>query len=275
MAEVRWIKITTTMFDDEKIDFIESLPDADTILIIWIKLLVLAGKCNANGHIFLTETIPYNEDMLAHKFNRPLNTVKLALETFVRLGMVEIIEGRVYIKNWEKHQNIEGLEKIREQTRKRVSSFREKQKQLPECNVTSNVTVTHGNAIDLDLELDLDLKKNKYIVELIVYLNQKAETNYKTTTKSTRRLINARINEGFTEDDFRTVIDKKVSEWRGTDMAKFLRPETLFGTKFEGYLNQSTNNGQPKGGPRGSKQNTAISQDFFGRPKPRTTAPEV
>ncbi|NLC26147.1 MAG: replication protein, partial [Fastidiosipila sp.] len=76
MSAVKWIKITTNMFDDEKIDFIESLPEADAILIIWIKLLTLAGKCNAGGFIYLADNIPYTEEMLTHKFKRPLNTVR-------------------------------------------------------------------------------------------------------------------------------------------------------------------------------------------------------
>ncbi|WP_407453520.1 conserved phage C-terminal domain-containing protein [Methanobrevibacter sp.] len=75
----------------------------------------------------------------------------------------------------------------------------------------------------------------KYIVE---YLNSKANTNYKDTTKDTAKCINARLNEGFTVEDFKSVIDKKCSEWMGTDMEKYLRPQTLFGTKFESYLNQ-------------------------------------
>ena len=122
MGQVRWIKITTNMFEDEKIDFIESLPECDAILIIWIKLLTQAGKTNANGYIFLTEQIPYTDEMLAHKFRRPLNTVKLALNTLKKLEMIDFDnEGYLKISNWEKHQNIEGLDKIREQTRKRAN----------------------------------------------------------------------------------------------------------------------------------------------------------
>ena len=122
MSEVKWIKITTNMFEDEKIDFIESLPEADAILVIWVKLLTQAGKCNSNGYIFLTENIPYDENMLAHKFKKPVNTIKLALSTLERLGMIQLDEkGYISITNWEKHQNIEGLEKIREQTRKKSS----------------------------------------------------------------------------------------------------------------------------------------------------------
>lgn len=75
-------------------------------------------------------------------------------------------------------------------------------------------------------------------------LNQKAGTNYRATGKKTQRLIHARFAEGFTASDFKKVIDNKVAEWKGTDMAKYLRPETLFGTKFESYLNQKAPQGQ-------------------------------
>lgn len=72
---------------------------------------------------------------------------------------------------------------------------------------------------------------------IVSYLNEKAGTAYKPTTAKTKSAINARLAEGFTVDDFKTVIDKKCAEWMGSDMEKYLRPETLFGTKFEGYLN--------------------------------------
>ena len=75
--------------------------------------------------------------------------------------------------------------------------------------------------------------------EIISYLNMILDSNYKYTTKKTQDCIKARLNEGFTVDDFKTVIDKKAKEWLGTDMEKYLRPETLFGNKFEGYLNQT------------------------------------
>lgn len=162
MSEVKWIKITTSMFEDEKIDYIESLPEADAILVIWIKLITQAGKCNANGFIFLTEQIPYTEEMLAHKFRRPLNVVRLALQALKNLQMIEMDDaGYVKITNWEKHQNIEGLDKIREQTRKRVAKHREKQAELPLSNVTSNVTVTDGNETDIDIDKELDIDKDK------------------------------------------------------------------------------------------------------------------
>ena len=152
MAEVKWVKITTNMFSDEKIDFIESLPEADAILVMWIKLLTQAGKTNANGFIFLTEQIPYTEEMLAHKFRRQLSTVKLALETLKRLEMIEYDDdGYLRISKWDKHQNIEGLDKIKKQNRIRQANYREKQKKID-----SNVTVTLRNETDIDIDIDID-----------------------------------------------------------------------------------------------------------------------
>jgi uncharacterized phage protein (TIGR02220 family) len=74
--------------------------------------------------------------------------------------------------------------------------------------------------------------------DIIHYLNTKLGTKYKASAEYVKKHINARLNEGYTLEDFKTVIDKKYKEWNGTEFAKFLRPETLFGTKFSTYLNQ-------------------------------------
>lgn len=92
---------------------------------------------------------------------------------------------------------------------------------------------------------DTDKRNNNiYIHEIIDYLNTVCGTSYKASTEKTKSLINARLKEGFTVDDFKTVIDKKSREWLNTDYAKYLRPETLFGTKFESYLNALSTRGQ-------------------------------
>lgn len=145
MAEVKWIKITTDMFDDEKIRLIESMPEGDAILVTWIKLLTLAGKTNDNGTIYLTETIPYTEDMLSTICRRPLQIIRLALQTFEKLEMIAVENGIINIVNWEKHQNIERLQQIREQTRTRVARFREKQRLLSEPVTLRNAEVTQQN----------------------------------------------------------------------------------------------------------------------------------
>lgn len=154
------------MFDDEKIRLIEALPEADTILIIWVKLLCLAGKTNASGYIFLSERMPYNEEMLATIFNRPLNTVRLALTTFQRFGMIEIDQRGIYLVNWQKHQSIDKLEQLKEQNMQRQAAWRQRKK-LPAgdeaSNVmsrNSNVTVTLRNALDIDIDKDKERERD-------------------------------------------------------------------------------------------------------------------
>lgn len=131
MPDIKWIKITTEMFDDEKIRIIESMPEADTLIVLWVRLICMAGKTNDNGYIYLMPEIPYTIEQLAAIFNRPLNTVKLAIETFTRLRMVTLSDdGIIFLPAFERHQNIEGMERVREANRKRVADFRARQKEL-------------------------------------------------------------------------------------------------------------------------------------------------
>ena len=115
--------------------------------------------------------------------------------------------------------------------------------------------MTSQRCQDTDKEKEEERDKNiDLYINIIDYLNQKAGTNYKATTKKTKSCIHARLDEGFTEDDFITVIDKKCNDWLGTEWEKFLRPETLFGTKFESYLNAKVTKKQNKGVPEDSAQ---------------------
>lgn len=250
MAEIKWIKITTDMFDNRKIKHLRRLPDGNNIVLIWVMLLTMAGRCNSNGMIFLTENIPYTPKMLADELDFEENTVALALDALKGLNMIVTDSGFFSIAGWQEYQNIEGMDKIREQNRIRQANFKKKQKLL-QGNVTDNVTITLSNATDIeeDKEKEEDKEIYKYIVS---YLNEKAGTNYKASSKKTQSLIHARLAEGFKVDDFKTVIDKKCADWIGDPkMQKYLRPETLFGTKFEGYLNEkngrSDQHGQASG----------------------------
>lgn len=232
------------------------------MVLIWVMLLSKAGKCNASGFIFLTENIPYTSQMLAAEFGFDLYLIELALATFVKLNMIQLEEHIIKIAGWEEHQNIDGLDRIREQTRKRVAKYRENQKQLP-CNVTGNDTVTEGNAIEEEREEEEEIDINIYS-SIINYLNKKANTRYRVNNKKTKTLIKARLNEGFTEDDFYKVIDNKVNEWANTDMNKYLRPETLFSHKFEGYLNQKEiKNAQYSNGKSNNRWGTGKSEKSF------------
>ena len=204
MSEIKWIKITTDIFDDEKICLIDALPDHDAILVIWFKILALAGKHNRNGLLMMSDKVHYTDEMLATIFRRPLNTVRMALGIFEQFGMVEIIDGIIALPNWEKHQNIDGMEKIKTQTRNRVARYREKQKNLALGNVTCNVTVTESNATeeDRDKELDKDKNKNKNI----------------TTTSSSENILELfqsefrRLLSGFEIEEINHLLNENDSE---------------------------------------------------------------
>ena len=159
MAEVKWIKLSTELFNNRKIKQIECLPEGNAVIVMWVKLLCLAGTINDSGGIYFTKEIPYTDQMLSAQFNMQLATVQLALKIFEQFEMIEIIDDILYISNWEKYQNVESLATIREQTRKRVAKHREK-KRLE----TSNVTVTEGNATDIDKEEDKEIDKNNIYI---------------------------------------------------------------------------------------------------------------
>lgn len=116
--DIKWIKLATDIFDDSKIRQIEKLPEGDSILVIWLKLLTLAGKSNQGGFIFLTNEIPYTEQMLVNEFGRPATTVQLALNTFEQFGMIEIIDNVYFVSNWTKYQSADRLEEIREKIKR-------------------------------------------------------------------------------------------------------------------------------------------------------------
>ena len=159
MAEIKWIKLTVNMFDDEKIRLIQAIPEADAIIVIWVRLLTLAGKTNSDGQIYINENMPYNDEMLATLFNKPVNTIRLAIKTLESFGMIDVFEnGTIFVNNWEKHQNIEGMEKIKEQNRIRQQKQREKRKLLVD-NVTSRDS--HTTELELELELELEKESNK------------------------------------------------------------------------------------------------------------------
>ena len=166
MADVKWIKITTDMFDNRKIKHLRRLPDGNNIVLIWVMLLTMAGRCNSSGMIFLTENIPYTPKMLADELDFEENTVLLALQALEQLNMIVTDNGFFSIAGWEEYQNIEGMDKIREQNRlrKQAQRARQKEKLLPEksdMSRDSHGTVTQGHATDIDIEEDKERDKER------------------------------------------------------------------------------------------------------------------
>jgi len=219
MSDVKWIKIKTDIFDDEKVKIIDTLPDNDAILVIWFKLLTLAGKVNEEGYLFLNSKTPYTLDMLSAIFNRKKSTISLALKTFEQFDMVEIEDNDlINISNWGKHQNIEGLDKIKKQRRERQRKFREKKKQKllsNDSNVTDNVNETLSNETELELEVELeveeerDSKDNKFDYKSIYeyYISQEnlvSHTNY--TDSMYKSMKSAKEKYDLTEEQMKRII---------------------------------------------------------------------
>ena len=166
MADVKWIKLTTDMFDNRKIKHLRRLPDGNSIVLIWVMLLTMAGRCNSNGMIFLTENIPYTPKMLADELDFEENTVQLALKSLEQFNMIVTDGSYLTIAGWEEYQNIEGMDKIREQNRIRKQRQRANQKLL-ESKRDCHVTVTQCHATDIeedkekDKEIEIDKEKKK------------------------------------------------------------------------------------------------------------------
>lgn len=161
MAEIKWIKLCTDVFDDEKIMLIESMPEADSIIVIWFKLLCLAGKQNNGGVFMLNDRMLYNDEMLAAIFRRPLNLVRLALDTFENFGMIEIINNAYTIPNWEKHQNVDKMDEIREYNRLKQQESRARRKLLQSVNDKS---MTSQPCQDIEKERDKEKESHSFIL---------------------------------------------------------------------------------------------------------------
>lgn len=162
-SDVKWIKITTDIFDDEKILLIESMPDAYAIITVWFKLLCMAGKQNNSG-VFMMGRIAYTDKMLATIFRMKEATVTMALHTFEQFGMVEIVDGVITIPNWGKHQNLDQLESKKAYMRNYMKDYREKQKALtagkPSCKTNSKANVSEAEG-DKERELEEDIREDR------------------------------------------------------------------------------------------------------------------
>lgn len=212
MSDVKWIKITTDMFDNRKIRHLRKLPEGNSIVLIWVMLLAMAGKCNDHGKIYLTENIPYTPKMLADELNFEENTVQLALQALKQLDMIVLDDGYFSITGWEEHQNIEGMDRIREQNRIRKQRQREKERLIAESRVMSRDS--HATEEDKDKdkeEKDIDKEsKEKVTCEQVVDLYRSICVSYPkviSLSEARKRAIRARLKM-YSMDDFRMLFEK-------------------------------------------------------------------
>ena len=188
MADVKWIKITTEIFDDEKILMIESLPSADSIITIWLKLLILAGKQNNDGVFQMKNQMPYTDEMLASIFRRDLNTVRLAMETFKKFGMVEIIDNVITIPNWNKHQSLDSYEKKKVRDREYQKKRRERQKLL----ILGQSDVKSAGGMQMSDDSSPDVSADCSSDAAVSEREEEKEEEYITVSKDTVRQTEVR-----------------------------------------------------------------------------------
>lgn len=278
MAKVSWIKIEIEMFSNRKIKQIRKMPEGNNIVLIWVMLLTMAGRCNSNGIIFLTENIPYTTKMLADELDFEESIIQLALTVLEKFGMITRDSELLSIPGWEEHQSADELEKIRDQNRKRVAEYRERQKNkvallCKKDDVTlhkrySNVTVTEQNKNkDKDLDTELDKDKEKDINDLIVSKDTIRQTDVqriitewnsleefginpvKRMTPKREQAVKARIRQNHIDDILEAIENIRHSSflqgqnkngWMVT-FDWFLKPGN-FAKVFEGqYADKSTN----------------------------------
>jgi predicted phage replisome organizer len=162
MADVKWVKLTTDMFDNRKVKYLRKLPDGNNIVLIWVMLLTMAGRCNSGGMIFLTENVPYTPKMLADELDFEENTVVLALQVLEQLNMITTNQGFFAIAGWEEYQSTDRLSELREYNRIAKQKSRAKQKVLQAVNDKS-MTSQRCQDTDIDIEEDIDKDKKNNI----------------------------------------------------------------------------------------------------------------
>lgn len=140
--EIKWIKISTDLFSNRKIKMISHMTDGDAIIVVWLHLLVMAGEQNEGGAVYFTAGKPYTEEQFSVLMEKPRETIALALRTFEAYGMIAYDDDKIlHIVNWERYQNVEGMERIREQNRERQQRYRDNHRD-------DNVSVTLHNGTD-------------------------------------------------------------------------------------------------------------------------------
>lgn len=155
MQDVKWIKIVVDMFEDIKIRQIAAMPEGDTYIVIWLRLLLLAGKINDGGCLILpgTDGIRYDDDMLAVEFGKSREKICQAMSIFLRFGMVEANEYGYIIHNWRKHQaGLEDIAKQQEMNRERVRKCRDRKRHVFAPAPTGSDTDDGSNAFGLDTD---------------------------------------------------------------------------------------------------------------------------
>ena len=243
-----YLRLKDNFFDSDELKILESMKDGYLYSNILLKLYLRSLK--NDGKLVVNERIPYSADMLASVTGHQVGTIKQALSMFKELGLIEVLEnGAIYMLDIQNFIGKGSTEADRQRLYDRRISEERKQNKLTQSRNLEEICKKSTPEIEIELEKEIEIKNihspakqdntPKEVYEIIDYLNLKTGKSYKHTTKKTKSLIKARLNEHFTVDDFKKVIDNMCAKWIGTKWEEFLRPNTLFAGKFDDYLNQT------------------------------------
>lgn len=224
-----YLKLKEDFFDTDELRILESMENGYLYSNILLKLYLKALK--NGGKLTFNEFIPYNVKMLATITGHNVDVIEKAIKIFQSMHLIEILDnGAIYMMDMQKMIGSISNEGVRK------AEYRERIKLEKEQGGTNL-----GQCPDIiSISSSLSNSNSSSYKEIIDYLNKKIGTTYKATTKKTQQFINARLKEGFSVEDFKKVIDNKASEWlNNAKMQEYLRPQTLFGTNFESYLNSN------------------------------------
>lgn len=260
-----YLKIKENFFDTEEMIVLQSMPDGYLYSDILMKLYLRSLK--NDGKLMFKSVIPYTPVVLAQVVRHQVGTVEKALKVFQDLGLIEVLDnGAIYMCDIQNFIGESSSEADRKRSyRQKIKSEKKLLRQMSGQTLGQmSAKCPDKNPPEIEIELEKDIcvssvkdthcpvapdtppskpKKSANFTSqaktIIEYLNTKANTKYKTSNTKTLALIKARLKEGFTVEDFKTVIDKKTLEWgQEPNMCQYIRPLTLFSNKFESYLNQ-------------------------------------
>lgn len=218
MAEAKWVKFYVRMFDDPKLKIINSKKNRDCIAYVWVRCIMLAGVCNRDGILCINDNIPYSLDTISIEFNRPIEDIKEAMDVLIQLEMIEKTEDGIYaVKNWMKHQNVDGLEKIRKKNAERVAKYRKKKNEEKD-------KVSDDNIKDIDENKEDESDSNITCNDLESDVTHKREKeNKEKDIKNKKRECNSDSSENNTEEND---MDLKNLEVQGKELANYFKSMT-------------------------------------------------
>ena len=227
-----WLQLKDDFFNSKEMKLMRKLPGGEEITIIYLKMML--ASLAEQGKLYFEGLAEDLAEELSLIIDEDPEAIRLTLMFLTKKKLLTTSDN--YQFNLEQVPEMVGSETA---STRRSRKHRDTQKLL-QCNTTA----TKGNG-DIDIDIDIDIDKGQkpqsdVYEEIIKYLNEKTGSHFKSTSKSTQRLINGRLSENYTIEDFKYVIDVKTNEWKdNTKMSKYLTPDTLFNaSKFEKYRNQ-------------------------------------